>query len=459
MFRRPRSSMPSASVDGSRPSGVAPTHHQVPSEEQIARVFQNLSNQHSMDRARLTRENDWRRVRGKWHERLRRQPWILRVGWPGRVALAGAVCCVAVALVVVPNLIWRPPAPLTYELRGTEPVLGVEFDDGWVKTGEFGAALDFSDGSKVEIEAHSAVTVNVLGEHSAWTRINEGKLSAEVHHADSTKWSFFAGPYEVRVVGTAFDLSWSGAGLSLSMREGEVNVIGPEQKRWVLRKGENLTLPATAPATAPSWLPEPVAPAETEPSELAPTTNDIETRKRVANESLPPTGSKAPTAEPSHARPSQVWSQLLAKGKFSEVVQEAKARGLTRSLQSVAAGEVAALAQAATYTGDSRLAEQSWLKLRGRFPGSSHASRAAFFLARIKEQSGHSGDAIRWLDTYLSEAPRGAFVAEAFGRKLVVTRRLHGSTSGAARRLAREYIKRFPQGAYVETARATLAHR
>jgi hypothetical protein len=120
----------------------------VPTEEQIGRVFQNLANQHSTDRSRFTREGDWRRIRGKWNERLRRRPWLLRISWPQRLALAGVMCCALATMMLAPRLLWAPAPPLTYALRGGEPALGVEFDDGWVKTSAFGAALDFSDGSQ-----------------------------------------------------------------------------------------------------------------------------------------------------------------------------------------------------------------------------------------------------------------------------------------------------------------------
>ena len=59
--------------------------------------------------------------------------------------------------------------------------------------------------------------------------------------------------------------------------------------------------------------------------------------------------------------------------------------------------------------------------------------------------------ALRWLNSYVAEAPRGVYAAEAYGRRLSLTERLRGRA--AALPLAREYLERFPEGAYAQSAR------
>ena len=56
-----------------------------------------------------------------------------------------------------------------------------------------------------------------------------------------------------------------------------------------------------------------------------------------------------------------------------------------------------------------------------------------------------------------AEAPRGVYAAEAYGRRLSLTERLRGKA--AALPLAREYLERFPEGAYAPSARALVEHR
>ena len=65
-------------------------------------------------------------------------------------------------------------------------------------------------------------------------------------------------------------------------------------------------------------------------------------------------------------------------------------------------------------------------------------------------------EALRWLSTYLAEAPRDVYASEALGRKLLVVQKLEGTL--AARRVAREYVERFPSGAYAPTARSLLSN-
>jgi ferric-dicitrate binding protein FerR (iron transport regulator) len=422
------------------------TQRPPPTEEQVASVFRALAEGRSLERAHSTRQDTWRRLQIKRQYRARRSAssWFFELGWKVRLGAATAVTAVALMFVL-----WPAPTDLTYALRqqqGNTSGEGVAtLDDGWVRTGSEPAALDFSDGSVLEMAAHTMLNVNVLGEHSAWTRVSKGKVTARVHHADKTNWSFFAGPYEVRVVGTTFDLNWDNAELSIAMHDGEVRVLGPDQARWVLRKGERLTIPGTGDngeARTASVTPEPAAerPNDESPSGDSPS-GDSPTAKSAPSASLPG------------------WSGLLAKGRFADIVSDAKRMGVERAHGTLPAGELAAFAQAATYTGDASQAQATWLKIRSRFAGTPSAQRGAFFLARLEEQRGRHTDAASWLSAYLSEAPGGVYAAEAHGRQLVLARRLSGTNSPRSRALARDYLKRFPRGAYVETARATLGHR
>lgn len=417
------------------------SERQLPSEEQVSRVLGALSDDRSRQLALGSRERTWRRIQTKWNARAEQRTWRVRWGalssWWRLGLAAGALCAAVFGILLLPA---SQEQLLTFTLRhdtqpeSSAPAISTSPDGSWIQTHTRSASLDFSDGSSVELSAHTVMNVDVLGEHSARARLSQGRLRADIHHAERTNWSFFAGPYEVRVVGTAFDLSWENSRLSLQMHEGAVRVLGPEQKHWVLKAGEQLHLPPVEPVVAP-----PEEPAAIEaPSEL------VEVEE---------------VAKPSRASRQQSWSAWLAKGRFTAILEDAQRLGVDRAMVSLPPSELAALAQAATYSGKTQLAETTWVSIRSRHGGSASAAAGAFFLARLEERRGNVANAMRWLETYLSESPSGVYAAEAHGRRLVLARRLNGATSPKARELARSYIQRFPEGAYVETARATLGHR
>jgi hypothetical protein len=86
--------------------------------------------------------------------------------------------------------------------------------------------------------------------------------------------------------------------------------------------------------------------------------------------------------------------------------------------------------------------------VRQRFAGSDAARTAAFLLGRMSE--GSPASAITWYDTYLGEAPAGTFAAEALGRKMALLDR--SGRRSAARTIAKQYLARYPKGAYAELA-------
>jgi len=113
--------------------------------------------------------------------------------------------------------------------------------------------------------------------------------------------------------------------------------------------------------------------------------------------------------------------------------------------------DLRSLGDAARYTGRTDLAERVYRKLRERFPSSPEARTAAFLLGRIAEEQEHAtGEAVRWYDVYVAEAPAGGFAADALGRKMILVSRLQGRD--AARPLAERYLERFPNGTYSAAA-------
>ncbi|HYL40038.1 MAG TPA: hypothetical protein VET90_01905 [Candidatus Binatus sp.] len=121
-------------------------------------------------------------------------------------------------------------------------------------------------------------------------------------------------------------------------------------------------------------------------------------------------------------------------------------------LETAGSEDLAALADAARYVGSEDLARRVLLSQRRRFPGSARAAEASFLLGRLEDESaGPSPHALAWYDRYLDEAPAGAYVSEAIGRKMMGLERAHRHDEAAA--IASDYLRRFPAGSYAHAAR------
>jgi len=158
------------------------------------------------------------------------------------------------------------------------------------------------------------------------------------------------------------------------------------------------------------------------------------------------------------ARPrARTWTAALSAGDFDTILDEAE-RDIGHVLATRGTEDLAALADAARYRRHDDVARRALLAQRRRFAGSPRAADAAFFLGRLDENGGRGhGPALAWYERYLDEAPRGSYVAEAMGRKMIAVQELHGPA--AARNVAEQYIRRFPRGSYAGAAHALLGAR
>jgi ferric-dicitrate binding protein FerR (iron transport regulator) len=145
---------------------------------------------------------------------------------------------VAMAAATVLTLGFRSDSQLTLELRGAASHGGV------IEARRGEATVALSDGSSILAENGTLFQVDLVGRNSALTRLLAGKLHVSVAHNEDTSYRFVAGPYEVRVVGTEFDLAWSAhSGLTVSMAKGEVRLLAPGGKVRILKAGDSLSLP------------------------------------------------------------------------------------------------------------------------------------------------------------------------------------------------------------------------
>lgn len=418
-------------------------------DEQVARVFRALANEHCAKRASLERDLTWRAIAERAREREQRRAAL---AWRYAFPAAVAICVVCAVL----GLTYRPM--LEYEIVGAAMAA-----DGEIRAGLNGASLLFSDGSSIRAKPHSLLSLSIVGQQAVLARLFRGALDVTVRRDENADWRFLAGPYEVRVVGTRFHLTWNSesAELVVKMHEGSARITGPGKFDRTLFAGE--TLHRTGIELDVAREADPAANARLV-SKPPPPRLDLGV-ERSQPDAGPAKLTSAlleerstdwePMDEPKRRPPEDDWPSLVSRGKFAEVVEAAEREGVETALSNHPVADLKALAQAARYTGKNLLALRSWTGIRERFRGNAAASQAAFFLGRLYDELGDPEPARDWLDTYLAEAPNGVYASEALGRRLALARRL--GQHADAKRLARQYLEHFPAGAYVRTARSLLA--
>ncbi len=159
-------------------------------------------------------------------------------------ALGGGIAAALVAaLIAVPML------------QGGGATPGVSYVTG--ATG--GRSVSLADGSTVRLDART--TVRVSGGPSPRIELASGAAYFDVRHDPARQLTVSAGGYEIRDVGTKFDVTRANDGVSVSVAEGEVSVAGngiagPEP----VRAGERLDLnPASAMILRSAVAPDSVA--------------------------------------------------------------------------------------------------------------------------------------------------------------------------------------------------------
>jgi hypothetical protein len=374
---------------------------------------------------------------------------------PSRVrpVMTGLSFAVAVAAAVVLVLKLRAPSPIGWHVEDGAVAQGYVSVPATGKS----ARLVFDDGSDVVIAPGSRGRVAATTPVGAEVVLEQGRARVNVQHRQGTRWLVDAGPFAVRVTGTQFFVAWAADAETLDvwMKSGRVVVTGPVLgEALTLGNGQHLRAklhdatvqidaqpePADVMSAAALQAPATPAPADTTlvvpPVDVAP-----------GNTNPPPGGAGAAVAPVG-----PTWTKMVAAGEFARVVREAESEGVGHALAARPLADLRALGDAARYSGDSALATRCYTAVRARFPSSGDARTAAFLLGRIAEEQQHAGgDAVRWYDKYLTEAPTGAFAGDALGRKMVIVSKSQGRD--AARPLAERYLQRFPSGPYAAAAR------
>jgi hypothetical protein len=308
------------------------------------------------------------------------------------------------------------------------------------------AKVRFSEGTEFAVQRGSRLRVAEAGQKTVKAVLEVGASRVRVAHRSPVSFRIEAGPFSVSPSAVAsLMVEWlADELLRVSIFEGETSVLGTpsplhlhagQQVSANARDGTVEVGPLAAPAVLTSAVPE--------------VRNDVPSRPLSNDEPAPllaPALASAGTARRGS------WSDAVSAGDYAFVLREAERRGIASVLVESSLVDLVAVADAARLSGRIELGKRALSAERSRFARTSAAKDAAFFLGRIADDHEHaSASAITWYETYLSEAPRGHFATEAFGRKMVAISRQSGRA--AARATAVEYLQRFPGGPH-----AALAH-
>jgi hypothetical protein len=376
----------------------------------------------------------------------------------GRWLVWSAAVASAVALVAGGLLLDDAEESVTEVSSSPAPALGFDLDGGPLDLGQWiavpddaGAALSFSDGSRLELEPGARARVASVSARGAEVVVESGSATVDVVRKPGAAWRVHSGPFVVDVKGTRFSLAWDAPAdrFELSLLEGHVVVagcgVGPQPvaagQRVVARcSARELSVgPIVGDARGDVYSKQPVA-------EDADAGTDVVARPE-ARAPRPAGGVVPPVVVP----PS--WQRLAEQGRYTESL-ESVGDDFTRLCDEASAGDLLLLARAARLTGDLRRAERAYRSVHARFAASSAATRAAFGLGLVEASAGRPAAARRWFEQYLQQAPAGPLAEAALGRALESCVAM--GDLAAARVHARHYVERYGSGPYARSAKRLL---
>jgi hypothetical protein len=313
----------------------------------------------------------------------------------------------------------------------------------------------FSDGSTISLARESSLEVSEVNAHRVGIKMRHGTASFDVVHSDQNVWVIGAGPFQVRVLGTAFRVEWHADAqrFSVGVTRGAVRVSGPLLgSERVISAGVTCTVDLVAHQAAFGTDATGVERPETAANEQeAPSNPDAEARPTPKLEHGPSPVPPAPSGHVDVGRQAALdWRELERRGQFDKAVQEALRTGVDHIYGAASAEDLMGLARAARLAGRLDVSKAALLSCRRRFAGTRDAAMAAYLLGR----SAASADAARWFSTYLTEQPDGPLAREASGR--LMEAQFGSGQREAARAQARTYLLRYPAGPHADFANMVL---
>jgi hypothetical protein len=282
--------------------------------------------------------------------------------------------------------------------------------------------------------------VDQTTERGATVTLGAGRALARIEPTKGAKWKFLAGPFSVRVTGTEFDLAWfpEQGVLELALHHGSVELSGPSfDEARTVRQGEFVRADLSDDEKVDARTKEESAQAKEESTGPEDDTS----------EDLPPEASSP--EEKSSSSPTSTWRVQLASGDRKGALSSIEDAGSDQIFETATASELWAISDAARVGGHPSLARDALLALRAKHGSRGHS---AYLLGKVyADQLHHPKKAIRWFETYLTEAPGDALSEQALGRLVELQ---VGTRRGV--QAARRYLELYPNGSHANFARSSL---
>lgn len=405
----------------------------------------------------LRAEQDQLREQASFLKRAKARRGLSLARRPERKHRVGVWHYALVSLAVAAGVIlWRQwpsePGPLAFTIGGSEKLH---------QSGAFLAApsdrelpLRFADGTRFALAGGSSARVASVDSHGAHLVIEKGRAVVAVVRRPQSRWRVDAGPFQVAVVGTRFDVSWDAMArvMELHLEEGAVRVSGGLLNEALeVRAGQRLRAFADkARVELSDAAGSDVATVSPSAQGQAPTSAESP-QAEPATESARP-GVSAPGAAASVSSGPPLWRTLAAAGKFRDALAAAEQAGFEAECRRGSGVDLLALGDAARLSGSAERAEQAYAAAHGKL---SQGGRASYGLGLVAfDQRGDFTRAARHFEAYLREQPRGSLRTEAMGRLLEAWQR--AGRASEARRVAERYLSLYPQGPQAARAKQLL---
>lgn len=365
------------------------------SDERVSRLWERVSTEleaTNFKRGRLD-ANDF----SGWNMRL-----------TGRVAIA-SFAVAAVIAVALGGQSWLE----NREVAGSSTSVAA-LEQATLETSSDSLAVDLEDGSRMELAAHSRLSVQKQVRDEFRLKLDEGKVECDVVHNPKRQFFVQAAGVVVRVTGTRFsvdvkehsDKGETAQYVEVSVSRGSVEIQRTDGtmpvrrltagERWAMRVSDGLAPTSTA-------TPEPEVTPEVAP-EPAPATGAVRAKSQTAVE------------------PVEDARALLEKGRV------------------------------ARREGNPQAAAQAYQQLLSQYPHDSRAGLAAFELGRLRmDRLGDPKGAVAALNQAIQLAPGSNVREDAMARLVDAYHRMGQKESCTSAQ--RAYLSAFPAGVHAVTVR------